>query len=412
MTHGAMRRSQKILLCLIPHAAAGGCGTAPSKNLPPPADQLGYSSLSAGSQQQEKLWKDFASSLGLVYKSPADPTQSAESDSGIKNADALELELDSFPSRISPSQIAATNSALIEGFTGINLANPRPLSNNSGTKSPKGTQFYGTRCARIESLTAVDTLTAHAGSPESPLGSVKIYKLAYVLEDETPAQALGLSDDAVSLGDKVVRTALLTVPTQAEGHPPRLPLVLYGHGGDQGLSYTEIARVFGDLQTRMVIAAPSFPEEAICAQEISPISGGCRGGEASTIAPPTAKGTLKPLDSDANELLGLQNCITRSMFLLHKETKIKERGLNVGVGPNDPPTEVAKLLAPLVATYEVAQGRSPATLGDALRLAEPRSIIIGSSRGAATSLIALAKAGAALQIQSQLPEGTTLSHRQ
>ncbi len=384
---------------------AAGCGVAATRALPPRADRLLGNNTAASSLQDEALWQAFAKELGLKYEAPAS-NDASPADNPRKTEDDLESELNTYPTLVSDDRIAETTSLLMDGFLGQST-NSENSPTPSSTNSDPGRPFFGSRCARVESVEPVSAIQPIDPNTGQALEDVQAFKIQYVLEDRTRARALALTGEEPSIGDKVLRSALLIVPKEtAEG--AKLPLALYGHGGDKGLSYTEIAEFFGSHQRSMIIAAPSFPEEPICAGETSVASPTCRGGRATTVADPTPAGTLKPLDSDADELLGLQHCLARTLLTYHPDTRIKAFGFSDS-GPESGSFALNDLLAHRLQLHGDAEGPS-STVSSALLEAEPRTILFGASRGAAASLIALAKTGAAHDARAELTNTTSLTH--
>ena len=410
----------RSLLCVVIALVPGlllGCGVGPTRGIPPPADDLVIKRAGSAAQQTERLWLDLTKQLGLSYSSPLDSqADTPEALALVKSESTLEGELETYPTTVSEN-IDATTKTIIQGFikpTEAESASAGTDNSASSDRTTSSSPFHATRCARIEAFNELTSIAPSDPEAGTRLEGIKVYKLQYVLEDKTPTQFLGLPSPEGSLGDKIVRTALLTVPhTASLAAGKKVPLALYGHGGDSGLSYNEIARIFGPLQSSLVVAAPAFPEEVVCAGDVSPITKTCRGGDSETVGEATPKGTLRPFDSDADEILGLQNCIARAIFTSSSNQTIQALGFAVESEGLAPSAALTKLLTPLLQTYGDGASsslRATTNAREAALLAEPRSLIFGSSRGAATGLIALAKSGAAQRSEDTLPSGASLSH--
>jgi len=112
-------------------------------------------------------------------------------------------------------------------------------------------------------------------------------------------------------------SAIVTVPNNVPV-VEKLPLIMYAHGGDAGLSFRNMATVLQNNISKGIVAAPSFPGEPICS--ITTIGGSAKNnfirscGDASgkVINPAiNPEGEKSPLDNDVNAFLGLHNAIFR-----------------------------------------------------------------------------------------------------
>lgn len=395
-------------------ALSGGCGIRSTRDLPPNAGDIDFAASGPGARQSEDLWAALVAELGLKYQTPA---------ATLKTEAELETELGTLPTRISDSNLFTTADIVTRGYTGEKetetpglYRQPNAATRLTSSQSP----FRATRCARVEALDALPNVEPYEATSALPLRGVRAFRLQYVLEDKTAAPppsppSAGLQDGAGSLGDKIVRSALLLVPAAQMLAGSKVPLALYGHAGDKGLGYSEIAELFGDLQTRLVIAAPSFPEEPICADSVSPLTGSCRGGDSETslISEPTPRGTLRPFDTDADELLGLQHCLARAVFSANPRQDVRQFGFAQDDDPNSAAQSLTDLLAPVLqqnSKKPEVLSSAATTTSEALLAAEPRSLLVGASRGATASLIALAKSGAAQGSEELVGLSTSLSH--
>jgi hypothetical protein len=400
-----MKRPNIIQILTLP-ALLTQCGVAPSKGLPPNENALTSLSISPKAVQLEKLWIDFAGELQLNYRSPFPDLQSSElsknknpAPNSSKTTQDLRVELEDFPGVLDDANYEKLNADLIKAFSQAPSSDELTASSTTAT-SP----FNSTRCARIERVSEVTGISPYAGEQATPLSGIKILKLEYVLQNESPAKSLGLLDG--SFGDQIVRTALVTVPDQTVLAGKKIPLAIYGHGGDSGLSYSELARIFGQRQKEFVIAAPAFPNEPICESGLSRLTLACNG---QTIAKPA--GTLRPFDTDANEILGLHHCIVRALYGASSNSTAKSFGLPTEIDTSDNKSGKAAdtdaavnptfstLLADTLSTYGEKGLGIKTNIGtrntdEILRTAHPKSIMFGASRGSATALIALAKTAA------------------
>ncbi len=362
--------------------AAPGCDAPQSSGIPPTIEDYTLEDAETSSQELEKTWLSFAAALQLNI-----------SGEGSKSSEVLEEELRTPSGLLSDASYQDTTQKLISIFTDADESQARPSN--------------ATRCASIERISPLSSIKAHSLDPvedqKTELANVSVYKLEYVLNSNT-LQEVSTADSS-NLGDQVVRSALLTVPTLEAG--TQVPLVVYGHGGDNGLNYTEMARVFGNLQQQLVIVAPSFPDEPICEEGFNTIIGSCVGA---TISSPS--GVSRPFDTDANEMLGLQDCITRAVYKQESDASLSALGLNAPLNNETGETTNETLNATLANALRRYGELSGATTTDAFSARHPVSHLVGSSRGSMTSLIALAKSGASHRAESSREGKISLSRFQ
>ncbi len=111
-------------------------------------------------------------------------------------------------------------------------------------------------------------------------------------------------------------SAIISIP-DINDKTKKVPLMMYAHGGDAGISFRNIATILQDNLSKAIVAAPSFPGEAICS--ITTIGGNaknnyqrsCGNALGNKIDPAViAEGDRSPIDDDVNALLGLHNAIS------------------------------------------------------------------------------------------------------
>jgi len=229
--------------------------------------------------------------------------------------------------------------------------------------------LHTSRCASIESIREVFPAKIPKGAKKSVAyhsqdlknltdifgaPSAKVYHLSYKLQ-------------ANSNGDKeaLTRNGIVVIPEHGDN---TAPLLLYSHGSDKGLSYLEIVNMLGRDQEKHIVIAPTFPGEALCLQEDRDETELDCKEKRHAIA---AVGNGLPWsDDDVNELLGIHDCISKSIskksFMPNQEVQRK-----------------------------LSQAYLPVKTGELKD--KPISILIGSSRGGLVAALALAKVGASLK---------------
>lgn len=425
----AIVQSAVSTICLLA-LALSGCQGSDVNDIPPTADELTLKDAPASSQYTEELWQKFAAALGLKYSPPGLERKSEED---------LKEELATFPDIISDSSYQNLNEILVEGFTTSPLTTSTTDASSPSASKPSS-PVYRTRCASIERFTKLTDIDAsyldHTTDTFTELAGVSVYKVEYVLHSSTLTTPADLDGDSV--GDQIVRSALVTIPDTKPDDPDTpeaaVPLILFGHGGDQGASYKEIAEVFGQNQKNFIIAAPTFPGEPLCEQGYNRFLGTCSG---STIA--SAAGESQPFDNDADELLGLQDCFSRAVLKAEEDPELNKWGLdaplasprasgdsNTAAVPatlrvddhqnrlglymaDSEPSQINTRLARQLLRYGDIPG---ATATDPHISRHPVSHIAGASRGGLAALIALAKAGAALRHPEKWENDVSLSRFQ
>lgn len=213
--------------------------------------------------------------------------------------------------------------------------------------------LHATRCAAVISFTQWDVVPVALDRDGSTAVAAKVYKMKYKLKAST------------STTESDARTALVVVPDVCG--TDKCPIVAYGHGGDRGLSYSDIVGTFGSQQTSHIIVAPTFPGEPLCKSGVS--SGADKAACDSSGVDEAPVGTSIPWDNDVDDLMGVQNCLIKSYA-----------GLFGGSTP---------LRAAIAAKTRPIGGGSFAAL--------PLTFMAGFSRGALVADLAIARAGAALQ---------------
>ena len=294
-----------------------GCGKAVSnENIPKPADELTTDDISdEGVIARQAKWDEIATALGIGNNKAS---TSAE----------LLTQLGT------PSTYLTTNTAGLPGLMTTLVTQYAAKANLA-------------RCAAIDSVTEWKAASDATGAPVA----AKVYLMKYKLQ----TNSAGTAED-------IVRSGLLVVPdvgTQTSR------LVAYGHGGDSGLAYPDLAANWGALQASNMIVAPAFPGEAVCnASTGSDKTCDSSGNYAEAV------GTAVPYDNDADDLLGMYDCVIRAY-----------------AGSNTAPFNLSAATG--YATRLKPNGGGAAT-------ALPQSVLAGASRGGLVSLIAAGRMGAHL----------------
>ena len=188
-------------------------------------------------------------------------------------------------------------------------------------------------------------------------------------------------------------SAIVTVPDNVPVGE-KLPLIMYAHGGDAGLSFRNMATILQNNLSKGIVAAPSFPGEPICS--ITTIGGSAKNnfvrscGDASyqVINPAVnPEGEKSPLDNDVNAFLGLHNAIFR-IYL--KDNKSIDK---IKTGQIDPDfTRDLKKLDFYLPYSDTLDMNSIVN-----NLAGPKTIGVSDSRGGSTLLAAVGRSGVLLK---------------
>ena len=128
---------------------------------------------------------------------------------------------------------------------------------------------------------------------------------------------LGIKDGAVPTGADAPPAAqyqaLVTIPDSASQEP--LPLMLFAHGGDAGLTFREMATLLQGNLGKYIVAAPVYPGEPICSYDFQVGVNNvreCIQRDGSHANPLEDKiGEKSPMKWDVNSLLGLHNAIQK-----------------------------------------------------------------------------------------------------
>ena len=357
------------LLAIVP-----ACGTPSNTNIPKKAPDLSKSDIADPTlQAQNNRWESLAKALGIG-------NNQATTEKGL----AAQLA--------TPSDI-------------FNATDPtKLLSWTEKLKVEHTKNAYATRCKSIEAVTELTDFSGGRYADDTgalqTLGgdsAVKVYQIKYKLQKNAAGEA-----------EDNTRSGLVVVPTGANNGSA--PFVSFGHGGDQGLSYTDIARVFGQAQNSHIIIAASFPAEPLCKSGIvytGPADQSrCENNEVLA----QGVGTLNPYNNDVDDLMGLHDCIVKastptsaamppSGFVISAPIK-DSSGATVGVLNSALYAKVRRSKVKLLkadGTYDVVSS-------------VPVSYLTGASRGALVANLALAKTGAALKATADATAaGTTAS---
>lgn len=212
--------------------------------------------------------------------------------------------------------------------------------------------LYATRCASVDSVEEYDPVAA-VDTDGTTAVAAKVYKMKYKLRS------------SASVTEETARTALLVIGDSCSNN---CQMVAYGHGGDRGLTYSEIYKNFGALQASKIIVAPTFPGEPLCKTSVSSTSDktACAGTDDVLEAP---VGTSIPWDNDVDDLMGAQSCLVKAALL------------SGSFGSS---------------LYSKINGKWKPTGGGNTFNNAPLTFLAGSSRGALVANLAMARAGAAL----------------
>lgn len=141
--------------------------------------------------------------------------------------------------------------------------------------------------------------TTHGIVDESKIAEGTVYVLTYKLN-----------------GSSQKYSSIISIPNKLSDK--KVPLMMYAHGGDAGISFRNMATILQDNLKKSIVAAPSFPGEPICS--IMTIGGSiknnfqrsCGDALGNKMDPAVyAEGNRSPLDDDVNAFLGLHNAISK-----------------------------------------------------------------------------------------------------
>ncbi|BBH53441.1 hypothetical protein [Fluviispira sanaruensis] len=193
------------------------------------------------------------------------------------------------------------------------------------------------------------------------------------------------------LADNNIYTAIITIP---KGNA-KVPLMLYAHGGDTGISFRELATLLQDNLINYIVAAPAFPGEPICSVDktTGKLETGfkryCVDNEGKEIDPAVdAIGEKSPLDNDVVATLGLHSALKRISLgeLKLNNDIIKEFFVHGNKGQPRLEFYVEKVPSLLSSYQPLLQ-----------KITGPKTVATASSRGGATLLAAIGRSGIMLQ---------------
>ncbi len=317
-----------------------------------------------------------------IPKKPADMTAADTSDPAVaegqskweKLADALKIKKN-----------VAADEKTFKAELGIPSLNISDVGNSTAVVTNIALQHlskaYATRCAAIESMTKIHDAYQYVNVSDISKGKTDITGTGVYL------MKYKLQKDATGAAEDTARSALVVMPTSSTATNGKIPLVVYGHGGDSGLTYRDVATVFGAGQAANIIIAPAFPGEGICKNETQFLAKSCddKGAYAAAV------GTSEPYKTDADELLGAQDCLVRAAT---PASAVTANAIFTGF-PLNLKEENGTDSAALTGNLQLIVKRHSGT-GFIGQLQLPVSYIMGASRGGAAAQIALAKSGAAL----------------
>ena len=213
------------------------------------------------------------------------------------------------------------------------------------------------------------------------------------------------------------RSAVLTIPSTA---PTELsPVMIYGHTSTKGLSYGEIAKLFGDLQSAVIIAAPTFPGERLFVASTDTSQATCRSdnlaGDAATAAgveddtcgdsvthafPSETQTGSHIWDDDVTEMVGLANCLNKAYLESLSSPNINALTRTTGINEFD--TDNPGNAFPVNGTVDFKTSVSDKMKSVKVTTANgvlqfPYMMFGGADRGALTAQLAVARAGVMLK---------------
>ncbi len=198
------------------------------------------------------------------------------------------------------------------------------------------------------------------------------------------------------VGSEQIYSALLTIPNDIK-NANDLPLMVYAHGGDAGLSLRNMATILQDNLGKAIVIAPTYPGEPICSvttlggSEKTQFQRKCVDENGNIIAPAVAaEGQKSPIDNDVVALLGLHNAVVN--LVTNPDFTKQEK--------TDETKNVSNILKRNLAFYV-----SPAVNPLGAKLFGPKTIGISDSRGGATLLAAIGRSG--IYLKNLLSDGLT-----
>lgn len=184
-------------------------------------------------------------------------------------------------------------------------------------------------------------------------------------------------------------SAIVTIPNNPNVKANTLPLMMYAHGGDVGLSFRNMATILQNNLSKAIVAAPSFPGELICSittkvgNSENNYLRSCGDADGNVIkALVTSEGDKSPLDDDVNSLLGLQNAISKlsQKMLIPNKVEAEESTVN---------SKFVNDLSQQLAFYS----QNPFLK----IMSGPITIGVADSRGGATLMAAIGRSGVMLE---------------
>ena len=265
-----LNRLTQASIALASAIVLNACGSDPS-NEGLGNDELRDNFYYPGqSQASSSAWDDVAGLLGMGANKADD-------------ADALATELATAPTIYSNTDTSDANVVAFQQAVGTKLV----------------TGAVQSQCASVVGISDPETAyytDSSTGNDVALTGAVNYYYMKYKLTNPATGQA---EDNA--------RVGIIVAPAATAGN---YPLVMYGHGGASGLAYSEIASLFGALQTKAIIAAPSFPGENVFCSANTTTGEDCSDYTSSLVhtAAETQSGA-HIYDQDVIEYQGMYNCI-------------------------------------------------------------------------------------------------------
>lgn len=176
-----------------------------------------------------------------------------------------------------------------------------------------------------------------------------------------------------------------------------VPLMVFAHGGDSGLSFREMATLLQGSLGNFVVAAPVYPGESLCAidsglgnaaHHFERMCVNASGEKTASVV--VSQGVRSPLEGDVSALLGMHQAITKLAF--NKVTGFYRGNKNIFVDSLGEP----------ILTLHSEESNPPMDLKELYGF---QTIGVSDSRGGATLMAAIGRAG--IMIGDTLKKFTT-----
>lgn len=326
-----------------------------NEGFPPALEELN------GDDYEDSLWKKIRTLLGIESV-------------GGNSEDDLIANLSTVPTLISDTEIAATESqAQVAKVVGT-----AEQSVCLDIKVPLVDMNPGAAVGLSNAFSLVN------GVPKALAFPAKVYTMQYKLTGDTAFRSAIVTVPSTAANSAHTLNGFLGVKSETAG-AYGYPILMYGHAASSGLAYEEIAQSLGDLQMGYIIAAPTFPGEALCKTYDTVAGVKTTSCSAGNILVPAAGSSL-PYENDVTEMLGLHDCMKK--WSAENTGRVVFNSNNVASGTEDLSTKIVKINASAATAFASS---SPIAAAAA---ASPVSAIAGLGRGATVAGLTLARAGA------------------